>query len=125
MEINSDEVKEAIAEYAVFERQLIDWQTNSDLFIETVNALKTEEASTKAGLYRILAKACAIKPLTNETYEGVSEALALYNAKYAEYMDVASKVNAEVEQTVTLALAEREIYTVLGVISKFFAKVFG
>ena len=55
----------------------------------------------------------------------MSEALALYNAKYAEYMDIATAVNAEVEQTVTLALAEREIFTVLGVISKFFAKVFG
>ena len=125
MEINSDEVKAAIAEYAKYERKLIDWQINSDLFIETVSALNTEEASTRAGMYKILAKACALKPLANDTYEGMSEALSLYNAKYSEYMSVASVINAEVEQTVTVALAEREIFDVLGVISKFFAKVFG
>jgi hypothetical protein len=125
MEINSDEVKEAIAKYAVYERTLIDWQTNSDLFIETVNALNTEEASTKAGMYAILAKACALKPYTNDTYEGMSEALALYNAKYSEYTGYANAINAEVEQTVTIAIAEREIFTVLGVIAKYFAKIFG
>ena len=125
MEINSEEVEEAIAKYAVFEKQLIEWQTNSDLFIELINTLNTEAASTKAGLYEILAKACTLKPHTNETYEGMAEALALYNAKYNEYMGYATAINAEVEQTVTVVMAEREIYTVLGVIAKFFATIFG
>ncbi|MBR2612337.1 MAG: hypothetical protein IKC72_04630 [Clostridia bacterium] len=125
MEINSDEVKEAIAKYAVYERKLIDWQTYSDLFIETVNMLNTEEASTKAGMYNILATACALKPHTNDTYEGMTEAVSLYNAKYSEYMGYANTINAEVEQTVTVAIAEREIFTVLGVIAKYFAKIFG
>lgn len=125
MEITSAEVEAAIAEYAKFERQLIDWQTNSDLFIETVNALNTEEASTRAGVYAILVKAYALKPFTNDTYEGMTDANALYEAKYSEYMGYATSINEEIEQTVTVAMAEREIYTVLGVISKFFAKIFG
>ena len=55
----------------------------------------------------------------------MAEALALYNAKYNEYMGYATAINAEVEQTVTVVMAEREIYTVLGVIAKFFATIFG
>ena len=55
----------------------------------------------------------------------MADANALYEAKYSEYMGYATSINEEIEQTVTVAMAEREIYTVLGVISKFFAKIFG
>ncbi len=125
MEITSDEVKQAIEQYAIFEKQLIDWQTNSDLFIETVNALNTESANTRAGIYEILAKACALKPFTNDTYEGMTQALARYNEEYNKYTQFATAINEEVKQTVTLVMAEREIFTALGAIAKYFAKLFG
>ncbi len=125
MEINSTEVEAAIAEYAVLERQLMDWQTYSDIFIETVKALDGETPLTKQETYRILAEACAIKSMTNDTYEGMDSALATYNREYNSYMGFVNAVNAEISETATLALAERQPYTVLDAIARLFAKVFG
>ena len=125
MEITSDEVKAAIAKYAVLEKQLLDWQANCDLFISAVSVWNTEEKLTKDQTYSALATAYAIKEFTNSTYPGMAQALATYEAVYAEYNAPIQTVNAEMLETTDFVFAARKPYKALDAIAKFFEKLFG
>lgn len=124
MEITSDDVKAAIAEYTVLESQLFDWQENCDLFIEAVNVWNTETDLTKDQTYSALATAYAFKEFTNSTYPGMAEALRTYEAAYTAYNAPIQTVNGEVMETTNFVFAAREPYSALDAIAKFFEKLF-
>ena len=133
--MNIDEGTEGyIADYEALRSRLAAIEASNSTFLAIVNGEITDSegnyvytalanARTKSELYVTLSACYEYIDDLDVTYEGVSEALSLYNSSYAEYVSEAKKVNAEIAQTVDTTLAVRgnwDIDSIIAFVKKLF-----
>lgn len=100
MNINSDEVVEAIAKYDALAAELAVVQRDSKSFIDYVLLLPAikEEQGIDA-YYACLVSAAALRNKIDRSIDGVVEAIEAYEAAKAEYEAVTNTVNDEIKES--------------------------
>ena len=105
MNVDSEEVKAAIAEFAEYEAMINDWEYNAAMFLGYVETL--ESARRTSHKYRALVNCAAYVDSLDEGVEGVSKALKTYNEKLAEYNEYIDGINGEIVETMDVSSAIR------------------
>jgi hypothetical protein len=113
MNIETDEAKAAAAAYEQIRAKLTAIATDSTLFVAKVNELAAEKDANKA--FVILSECYASSENIDETYEGVTAAKTIYDAKMAEHQ-AAVIANAEIAETVEVSCSVRALDKALEVI---------
>lgn len=105
MNVDSEEVKAAIAEFEVYEAMITDWEYNAAMFLGYVETL--ESARRTSHKYRALVNCASYVDALDEGVEGVSEALEIYEEKLAEYNEFIGGINGEIVETMDVSSAIR------------------
>ncbi|HBJ18459.1 MAG TPA: hypothetical protein DDY70_01760 [Clostridiales bacterium] len=106
MNIDSERVQAALKEFAKYENVLREMETHSELFIKAMADYAAAETATDK--YKALSKAYSELYLgANEHYDGITDAMTLYNTAAAAYNAKADTVNAELASTVTVMCTAR------------------
>lgn len=121
MNIESDEARAAVAEYEKIRTKLTDTATDCTLFVAKVAELK--ETSDKDAAFKILSECYASTKNLDETYEGVTEAKAVYDAKMAEHAAMVN-ANEEIAETADVICSVRSLDAGLDII-KFVKNLLG
>ena len=109
MNVDSAEAQEAIAVYQELESYLEKVEDDSMRFVMNVTLFSLDTYHPSM-LYATLVKCAASLEYAEASINGVADALAVYEAKYAEYMGNAAAANAEVAATVDAVMAQRADY---------------
>ena len=97
MNIDTDEVKAAVAEYEALEAELLETEKNSQAFIDAVLLLVV--AYEDDVYYRHLITAASLRGYIDESIEGVAEAVENYENAYNQYMGTVNNANSEINET--------------------------
>ena len=104
MNVDSDEVKAAVAIFAEYEAMIVAWEENSALFLGYAKTLNS--ANRMAQKFRALVRCSNYVDGVDEGVEGVAAALELYARKLAEY-------NASIEPTIKEAADASNVVSAL------------
>ncbi|MBQ8380350.1 MAG: hypothetical protein IJY18_00505 [Clostridia bacterium] len=134
--VNGENINDYTAQYDELRARMNIVEAANDAFLAVVNGTLTDaegEAiyaplntlTSRSDLYRSLNACQDYLPLVDETYEGVTEALEIYNAKYNAYVGAANEVNEQLNETVNTTLSLRgnwDIDSVISFIKKLFVR---
>jgi len=121
MNIESDAARAAVAEYEKIRTKLTDTATDCTLFVAKVAELQAEKDKDKA--FKLLSECYTYTKNLDETYEGVTAAKAVYDAKMAEHA-VMVNANEEIAETTDVICSVRSLDAGLGII-KFVKSLLG
>ncbi|MBO7304768.1 MAG: hypothetical protein J6V09_06060 [Clostridia bacterium] len=123
MNVDAPETQAAIAKFLEYQKQLEEIELNSRMFIDTVEEFSMSNRTNQ--IYRVLVTCGKYVDMADEGVEGVSEALAIYNAKLTAYNAKADAVNSDINDATEIACSVRTgsiSATVLAILKAIFSK---
>lgn len=105
MNVDSEEAKTALAEFAVYEEMIFEWELNGKLFVDYAKNLSS--AKRTAQKYRALVNCAKYVDKVDAGYEGVADALKVYEKVLNDYNEQTGAVNNEISQAVDAVCAVR------------------
>ncbi len=93
--------------------------TEADCMVFISSSAKLNSLEDDDALYAMLSQCHACLANLDETYAGVTEAKAVYDDKYTEFVNGANTVNSQIEQTANIICSLRGNWSFDGIVSYF------
>ncbi len=116
--ISEEEIELYVVKYELLRDKIIAIETSCEIFLNNAEKFSGGNFDTET-VYKALAECCEKIDDLDETYEGITEAKALFDAKYNEYMSFAGNINDQIEKTANAACALRGNWDFDSIVSYF------